>query len=409
MFITITVTPNAAGVFTNNASVTSLTTDSNLANNAASQDTTVNSTPPTNTFTPTSTFTPTATFTPSRTPTFTRTPTTTPTATNTATSTFTSTATFTATSTFTPTFTRTPTTTPTATFTRTPTNTATATFTASATFTTTPSNTPRPTITPTGVPQLTVDRGATGDTINVTINNGGTGLATGVTLVETLPIGVTYIAATGTGASLCLEAGGVVTCEIGTIPAGGQAGVSVDVNGNGTDLLGGSSEVSADGVTPVVVQSPFILKSASPPVVSPGDTLTYTIRVINPTTSSIQNVVIRDEVPDQLEIISVDPPSVQIQGQTLTLTQASLAAGGRITITLVTRIRPEANIASINNEACLTVNNGTAQCARFNFLNVSSLPITGETPLEYVRAALPFVALAVVLLAGILWWRRRRA
>ncbi|MCH8321342.1 MAG: DUF11 domain-containing protein, partial [Acidobacteria bacterium] len=51
-------------------------------------------------------------------------------------------------------------------------------------------------------------------TYTITVTNNGPDDATGVTVVETLPAGVTFISSIP-GASTCIEANGDVTCDLG--------------------------------------------------------------------------------------------------------------------------------------------------------------------------------------------------
>jgi uncharacterized repeat protein (TIGR01451 family) len=203
----------------------------------------------TQTPTPTNTSTNTPTITPTNTPTSTstRTPTTTPTATitNTPTNTVTGTLTNTPTNTPTNTSTSTPTSTPTATITNTPTNTVTGTLTNTPTntptntSTSTPTSTPTATITntPTGpAADLAVSKVGSPDpvavgaslTYTITVTNNGPSTATGVTLTDTLPAGVTFVSVSP-GQPTCGQAGGTVTCSLGTLTNGASATVTIVV------------------------------------------------------------------------------------------------------------------------------------------------------------------------------------
>ena len=360
----------------------------------------VNSPIPTNTFTPS--FTPSNTPTHTPTATFTRTPTNTPTATFTRTPTSTRTPTNTPTNTFTPTFTRTPTPT------RTPTNTPTATFTRTPTPTRTSTNTPTATLTPTEtmLPTLEVEKSADDEGYDVVITNNG-GDANNVTLVETLREGVRYVSSRP-GIPVCIEDRGVVVCQLGVIQSGDSTAVDFNVASLGVDPLSGQTVVSADGVSAVVVDEPFIIKVGEPPIAGPGETITYTIRVINPTSSAVSNIRVQDTMPDAMTILSADSTSgtVTITGQDVAFRQARLEAGGRITITIEAQVREDGIFSEIINRACLTSNqNSDPSCAEMSFLRASELPSTGETP-YYRRYVIWLMAAVAIMFMG---WQAKLA
>jgi uncharacterized repeat protein (TIGR01451 family) len=209
---------------------------------------------------------------------------------------------------------------------------------------------------------------------------------------------------------VCIEQAGVIFCQLGTIGEGETAGVDVRVGTDGSDPASGRTSVSAQGVTPQVIDEPYISKIGNPPVAGPGTEVTYTIRVINPTDAAVSNLRVRDTMPDPIEIISfsADSGTLRVQGQQVIFTQSSLEPGGRITITLQTRVR-EGGFNEIINEACLTSSdNDTPSCAQMSFLRASTIPATGETPLwRSIMLALAGVALMVAACGGFLIWRRR--
>jgi uncharacterized repeat protein (TIGR01451 family) len=126
---------------------------------------------------------------------------------------------------------------PTATFTPTPTNTP-----VPPTDTPTPTNTsvpPTNTPTPTPIPvaaDLSVTKVDAPDPVTagrilfygVRVRNRGPNTATGVTLTDVLPPGVTFVGATSTQGS-CVHVSGTVTCSLGTLASGASAGVAITV------------------------------------------------------------------------------------------------------------------------------------------------------------------------------------
>lgn len=353
--------------------------------------------PPTNTPTATNTATFTPTNTATFTPTFTNTPTFTPTATNTPTFTPTFTPTATNTATFTPTFT--PTATNTATFT--------PTFTETATFT--PTFTPTFTETPDVPPELDVDKDADDDTVTIEITNSG-GDIDELVLIEELLSEVRYVSVLP-GSPICRESGGIVRCELGELRSGESVGVSIDVDPGNADPASGVTTIIADGVVQSVINAPYIIKVGNPPVAAPGEEVTYTIRIINPTDETARNVRVTDTMPAGLTILSAEasPGTVSVTGQNIEYGLASLGAGQRAVITLQTRVRSDQIYQEIINEACLTSTlNETPRCARMGFLRAGELPGTGETPALAFLLRYWGVALGTLGAAGVSVWLLRR-
>lgn len=343
--------------------------------------------------TPTATITPSVTLTPSFTRTFTLTPslTVTPSLTATRTPTFTLTPSLTNTLTFTPSLTVTPTNTITQSPTPLPTSTSTPlptrTFTPAPSFTPIPS-TPAPTftltLTPTRTPTPDPAIGITkvpvdDDTIDIIIENGGD---EGDFIVEEeLRPGVFYVSAQP-GTPLCTENQGVITCSLGTLPSGASANVQITVNTQGVDITSGLTTVTSGNRT-VSLDEPYIVKLSQPPFVAPGDTLTYTIRIINPTNRVFSGILMTDTMPDAVRILSAEASSgsVTVNGQNIRFTQASLAAGGRVTITVAAELLEGETLPQVINRACLTTStNPTPRCAVAGFVRAAQLPGTGETP-----------------------------
>ena len=110
---------------------------------------------------------------------------------------------------------------------------------------------------------LSVTQSDTPDPVNVasplsytiTVSNAGPDDATGVTLTDTLPAGVTFLSATSSQ-GVCTQVAGIVTCAVGDLAAGSNATVNIvvsapfatgsisnsaTVNGNETDPVAGNN------------------------------------------------------------------------------------------------------------------------------------------------------------------------
>jgi uncharacterized repeat protein (TIGR01451 family) len=92
-------------------------------------------------------------------------------------------------------------------------------------------------------------------TYTVTVTNNGPDAATGVTLTDALPAGVTFVSVTPV-APTCTQAGGVVACDLGTLASGANTTVTIVVTptqageiSNGVTVTGKESDPDTENNT----------------------------------------------------------------------------------------------------------------------------------------------------------------
>lgn len=266
-----------------------------------------------------------------------------------------------------------------------PTSTLIPSVTASSTLLPSPTATETLIATLTATPALEVTVEGDGENImSVMVVNSGISDANNVIVQEQLRDGVEY-RSSSLGDPICTEVGGLVSCRLGGIGAGQSANVDFTLQTNGESPDSGITTVFADGVIPQIIDEPYIIKVGNPPVAPPGTEITYTIRVINPTSESAFDMVIEDNMPDIIEILdaSATTGDLEITGQNIQLSLDELGAGERVTLTIQALVREdEEAVEAIINEACVTSSsNPSANCAIMSFLAVGILPNTGQVSL----------------------------
>jgi uncharacterized repeat protein (TIGR01451 family) len=139
----------------------------------------------------------------------------------------------------------------------------------------------------------------------LTYENIGTGIATDVTVVDTIPADTTYVGAVPEKDS---SSGDIYTWNIGTVADGASGTITITVTVDafvidGTNLLNTATldyddangnpytQLPASASTIVTAPAMTIFKSADVTVADPGDTITYTITWSNNGNGDAKNVI----------------------------------------------------------------------------------------------------------------------
>lgn len=204
---------------------------------------------------------------------------------------------------------------------------------------------------------LLVHKSATSDTVGVgmplsyTVSavNQGPFAAQDVTVVDTLPAGVTFDGSTP-GSPDCNLAGSTLTCALGDLAPTGIASVTIDVmappeEGEFTNTATVSAASPADPnpddntgsatVTAVDGGDLFIHKSDSKDPVATGERFTYDLMVTNNGPGTVEPVTVIDVLPAGVNFAGAsDPSCVEDPEQVVTCSIDSLGPADTTTITL---------------------------------------------------------------------------
>ena len=225
-------------------------------------------------------------------------------------------------------------------------------------------------------PDQPLHAGDTG-TCTILVDNLGPSDARDVVLTDThLSDGAfTIVSAVADPGGTCAIAGGIITCNLGTEPAGGRTTVTVTVTANaGADINDCATVTSAtpdpdtsnnqdcDGLTVVPEADLSVTKTGAPEPVLENGTLTYTIGIRNEGPSTAVNVVVSDVLPAEVNVISVsatgasscnagtpgDPfdPTVC----TFDSLPMAVAAGPQRTMTIVTKVKPNVVVDQVTDQ-----------------------------------------------------------
>ena len=185
-------------------------------------------------------------------------------------------------------------------------------------------------------------------TYTITVKNArGAVAASNIVVEDTLPNGLKFV---NSNPSPTSQNGQKLTWTISSIAAGGAATITLKVKASeagtyaNTATISGTNKSGTTGNVEVVKpeQPPTepnlsITKTTDAKDVKVGDPFDYTITVKNTGTGNASNVVVKDTLPDGLEFVNSNPSPTSRNGQKLTWTIPSIAAGASTTITLTVK------------------------------------------------------------------------
>ena len=200
-------------------------------------------------------------------------------------------------------------------------------------------------------------------TYTVSLTNNGPSDARTVTLTDTLPNGTSFVSQSQTGGADLFtlgRTGNTITNTIANLPAGATVTFQFVTNVSAalpdgsslsntasvsavTDDPNSSNNASTAG-TSLANSADLVVSKTSPPTVTAGTDLTYTVMVTNIGPSGAENVQLSDPLPTGTSFVSqsqtggADLFTLGRTGNTITNTIASLPAGATATFQIVARV-----------------------------------------------------------------------
>lgn len=265
----------------------------------------------------------------------------------------------------------------------------------------------------------------------ITVDNNGPDAATGVTLTDTLPAGVSFVfAAASKGACGNPDAGGTLVCELGSLAVGSNSTVTVivtpepvteptELTNTATvaavenDPVPGNNSITATTTVnpPSADMSVGVTSTPSAPAI--GDTVTYTITVGNDGPSSNSGVTVTATLPAgaTFESATIDQGDCELVEGSLVCTIGVMEAGAGVTaeviitpdeagtLTFIVEVSGDANDPATENDTAEEVTEviGTVD------LRVRG--VGGAGAVGWTELAL--LALAALVAAGVARCRRR--
>jgi uncharacterized repeat protein (TIGR01451 family) len=198
-------------------------------------------------------------------------------------------------------------------------------------------------------------------TYTLTATNSGPSDATGVTVTDTLPGGVTLVSASASQGNC--SGTNTISCSLGNLTNGSSATVTIRVTPttagtltNTASIQGGQSDPNTANNTATAtttanaVSDLAITKTDSPDPVLAGQTLTYTIGVSNGGPSPATAVTVTDALPSGVSLVSAAPSQGTCSGTTtVACTLGAVAQGANATVTIMVRPNVAGTISNTVN------------------------------------------------------------
>jgi large repetitive protein len=229
------------------------------------------------------------------------------------------------------------------------------------------------------------------DHFTLTVTDAGPSDSHGTKVVDTLPAGLRFVAATPQQGT-CADAGQVITCDLGDVVVGTPVTIDVEVRGDEVGPHTNTATVSTalatdinpanDTATADVIVDPLTDLSVTkdgPAQVAAGGPATYTMTATNHGPSPATGVVVTDQLPAGV-VFASGSAGCTVSGQTASCPIGDLAVGQTATATVTVTVPAalggqslqdtatvagnEADLDLTNNSASVTTTVGAAADVR---------------------------------------------
>ncbi|MDO5728377.1 MAG: DUF11 domain-containing protein [Actinomycetaceae bacterium] len=225
----------------------------------------------------------------------------------------------------------------------------------------------------------------------LTVTNNGISDAQNAVVTDTLPANVTFVSATGEGAT-CAEADGTVTCDLGTVANKASKTITVVVNvpsdiANASDIEN-TAEVSSDtddpngdnntatSSTQTSTNADLSVTKTGPDSATAGEDIKWDLVVTNNGPSDAANASLADTLPAAIAdgaTVTSDTGTCSVVDHALSCDFGTLASGATATITVTGTVDSDFNETTVDNTA--TVSSDTPDLTDSNNSDSSTTPV----------------------------------
>ena len=212
----------------------------------------------------------------------------------------------------------------------------------------------------------------------ITVTNNGDGAATGATVVDTLPAGLTYVSSDPAGAA----SGSTVTWNVGDLAPDASETITLTVRGTAggakvnvaTASSGGNSFQPEARATTTILVPDITVEKTGRPAMFVGNQVTYTLTASNSGDAALTGVTITDTIPTGMSYVTSSPEgAVSDDGAQVTWSVGNLAVGAETSVTVTLQ---GDQVGTVTNTAGASATEGVTAS---DTLEIRVLPAPGAT------------------------------